>query len=585
MSLFKSSIHNTYGFITTLDDQNKVISYLHPLTPYRSLILCFGLGKGKTYTAACLSHIYRNMGYQTLYISSSLNSLSNFLEITKEVEMDLRSFALLEPYVMTFSKFFNKGCKQNEYGLIIIDEVHNLRENAGRYNKIKELLSTLLNTKLLIMSATPMVDSKNEFSSIIDLTGEKEPEVLFSEKDETAEVSINYVGTQVGNNILFLSKMEGKQLQSYKNSFKPGENPVYTETRQASMCYSDIYDSSISIKEQSSKIGKFLEVLDRNKKTVVFCYYITRGINFIAASLEEHGFQKWDEFSKFTAPCYGIIDGSTTQQEKNVLMNTFNNIANNNGSLINVLIGSSVLEESITLFRVRELHIMTPFWNSVHVEQSIGRVNRYNSHRGLKACDKNINVYLHAAYAEKPDEDHSHDIKMWNICNEKKAEIGEKLVELKLKENVVYDENISVPIANNRDVIRNNDIVWDFSGCFSRNKFKISWCKVDYSKCVGYDEKRKLILYGPFPTQAIINVPKDEGYTMWRSCVDDKIRITFNSKNVGIKNKKRGKIYSNMNEKEREQLASSLSLSSVDLIVKYFKDNNRYFDKQIEFLE
>lgn len=36
---------------------------------------------------------------------------------------------------------------------------------------------------------------------------------------------------------------------------------------------------------------------------------------------------------------------------------------------------SSVLSESITLFRVRELHILSPFWNYGQIEQSISSFN------------------------------------------------------------------------------------------------------------------------------------------------------------------------------------------------------------------
>lgn len=584
MSLFKSNIHHNCGFRTTFEEQNKVISYLHPLTPYRSLILCFGLGKGKTYSAACLAHLYGKMGYKTLYVSRSLTSLSSFATLCEQVELDLRSSTSHKPSTMTYNKLYSKGCESNEYGLIILDEVHNLRENASRYDRIKDIFSKLYNTKLLIMSGTPMVDSKDEFKSIVNLTGESKPHVLFGEENDVNDIEVNYVGKKIGNNILFTSQMKGKQLEAYKDSFLLKENAIYSDSRQASMSCAQFYDETIDICEQSCKVAKFLSVLDPKKKTVVFCFYISRGINFIAKALESVGHKKWDESGDFNGPCYSIIDGSTSQAEQNLIMNTFNNIANSGGEIINVLIGSSVLEEAITLFRVRELHIMCPFWNSTHAEQSIGRVNRYGSHVGLSKKDRNINIYLHAAYGEKEDEEHSQDIKMWNISSSKKVEIIDKLNELKLVEKVKSDYLLNIPEVNDRDIICHKNIVWDFSRCFQTNKFKISWCKIDHSKCVGYDKDKKLTIYGYFPSDVVIHYPKEEGYTMWRSCVDNALRLTFIDKTLTNKNKRRGKIFDNINVKEKLEIAKSLGLESADLIIPYLKDNNRYFERQIKFL-
>lgn len=64
--------------------------------------------------------------------------------------------------------------------VIIIDEVHNLREDAVKYNNIKRVCREALNTKIVLLSGTPMRDKPDEISSILNLllkkdipTGEK----------------------------------------------------------------------------------------------------------------------------------------------------------------------------------------------------------------------------------------------------------------------------------------------------------------------------------------------------------------------------------------------------------------------------
>ncbi|WP_375667158.1 DEAD/DEAH box helicase family protein, partial [Bartonella sp. CL26QHWL] len=213
-----------YGFFTTYDNQNYILSYLHPETPYRSLFLCYEVGQGKAYAAACLAHIYCLEGFKTLYLSNSINSIKSFQNEYKSVVNDNRSESLEHNInVMSFTKFYRQKLDMN-YGLVILDEVHNLRENANRYKVIKNKLDLMINSKLLIISATPMVDSVDEMQSILKLTNE-DTKILFSASRERPE--INYVGEKVNGEILFLSQLKGKQLEYY-NSLNSSNDTVYT---------------------------------------------------------------------------------------------------------------------------------------------------------------------------------------------------------------------------------------------------------------------------------------------------------------------------------------------------------------------
>lgn len=568
-----------YGFVNTFQNQNYILSYMHPLNPYRSLITCFEVGLGKTYAAACLCHLYLIFGYKVLYLSNSLASLSNFKKEYNKVIMDSRLNSLEHNIdYLTFSKFYNqekRNVEMTNYGLIIIDEVHNLRESAIRYNVIKSRLDKLLNSKLLIITATPMIDSSNELDSIVQLTNEKS-KIVFSENKTDNTIIKEYVGIKISNEVLFLSKMKGKQLEDYNNSLNNNDT-VFTNTRQASITYNGKYNKNIPLDEQSSKIAKFIDSIKEGELTVVFCFYIKRGINFLCDVLDNFGYTKWNPLS--TGKTYAVIDGRTTDKEVNEILNTFNSIANINGDKIHILIGSSVLSESITLYRISHLHILSPFWNYGQIEQSIGRAIRIGSHEGMKK--KHIKIYLHAAYSEKGYK--GKDIDIWKIAYQKKIEIDRKLKELKA-ENIIdyqYLGNLEIPEVDNNLVIRIKEWVWDLRNCFDTNKFKISWCNVYYENAVGYNTKNNTKILGKVPDYIKINIPNKEGYTIWRSCIDNKLRLSFIDGDLN-KFSKRGKLVENINIKE---IANKLNCeASLFDIIRTLKKQNRYFDKQIEYV-
>jgi len=76
----------------------------------------------------------------------------------------------------------------------------------------------------------------------------------------------------------------------------------------------------------------------------------------------------------------------------------FNSSNNKYGEYVQVMLGSSVMGESISLLNVRHFHSASPHWNDSVIEQAIRRVIRAGSHDGLKEEEKTVDIFLHAAY-------------------------------------------------------------------------------------------------------------------------------------------------------------------------------------------
>jgi hypothetical protein len=656
-----------YSFNNTFNQQNFIISYMHPEMPYKSLVVCYQVGMGKTYASACLAQLYIELGYRILYLSNSLNSINGFDIEYNKVATDARMKKFRDKIDrMTFTKFFNNLTKHHvpnkKYGLIILDEVHNLREDATRYEPIIDCLKNNMKlSKLLIISATPMIDSENELNSILGI-GEENGKIVFSELQlpkhslpntptfihtptfpttpltpfsgkpqfsDEPNVKIEYQSANtkmVESECLFLSEMKGLQLTEYN---KITEDTVHMQQRQASISCSDKYDPTISLEDQSSKLNAIFGFggvgIPEHQITVIFCFYVTRGINFVASVLEHNGWSRWISPSinnplpkQYKGKTYAIIDGQTPHHVFVQTLRTFNSIGNMNGQLINVLLGSSVMNESLTLHRVRNVHILSPFWNFGQIEQSLGRVVRYGSHTGLPYIQWTVKVYLHAAYYKNGTALKGVDLDMWKTATKKRERITETLESAKhgnvipptttekVSRSTIDCALVSLPLVDNRFRFKIDDFIWDLSDCFEHNKFKISWCRINLDLAKGYSLKSHTCVVGKPPQNIIVYTPETffqhrksrnppqsprlpktplPEVVAWRSAVDDQIRITnlWGDFTHTQKSRSRGKIINNMNVNELKAISKTLGTPeySATKLLDVFKSLGLFIENQI----
>jgi hypothetical protein len=118
------------------------------------------------------------------------------------------------------------------------------------------------------------------------------------------------------------------------------------------------------------------------------------------------------------------------------VINTPENIS---GSLIRVIIGTSVMDEGVDLKNVRQIHILSPWYNFSRLDQIIGRGIRHCSHQALKEQDQNATVYMYCSTNSKregnEDDDFTSDERLYKLSLTKDIEI--KKVELMLRNAAV----------------------------------------------------------------------------------------------------------------------------------------------------
>jgi len=71
---------------------------------------------------------------------------------------------------------------------------------------------------------------------------------------------------------------------------------------------------------------------------------------------------------------------------------------------LKVILGTSASSEGIDLKRVRQVHILEPYWNMVRNDQVIGRAVRFGSHVDLTENEQNVHVYSYQTTLTEPQQ-------------------------------------------------------------------------------------------------------------------------------------------------------------------------------------
>jgi superfamily II DNA or RNA helicase len=469
--------------------------------------------------------------------------------------------------------------------LIIVDEAHNLRipSEVGKKqvaNTLSQILQLSENTKLVLMTATPMFNTANEIVWLMNLllTNDKRPNIktrdLFEDgaltekgKQELIKATRGYVSYMRGEDPfsfpfrLFPSiNKDPKVMQTYPKKDVHGrtlakddvikyleltgsdmsqlQKRVYDVLKRQTDMDGDIEEEEEEVKtnelqnmiqlcniaypshddnvqksygeegfmscfsvEKNSKNErsaitysttckeKFGEILSYenihlyspkiksiidyviHSKGIVFIYsqYYYSGIYPLAAALEHIGFVKYNSKNitknvtvdnKFAhlpkRPSYIVLS-----RDKFLSPNNDREIAavkskdNQNGDIIKVIIVSKVGTEGIDFKRIREVHVLEPWFNLNRTEQIIGRAVRTCSHVDLPPSDRNVTIYLHAL--KYTDDEESIDLKTYRVAEKKQVAITQ--VQRVLKENSVDCElNQAVHIYDKKKLNMKLDI-------------------------------------------------------------------------------------------------------------------------------
>src|SRR3989344_3908994 len=181
--------------------------FLSPHTTYDKMLLFHSPGVGKTCSAIAVAESFKALSYRPLIIVKGPKIKSNWIReiartctsgkylpneigLTGELEQRrINALVKLDYDIVTYEVFVTniKNMKREDVKrgfdrrVIIIDEVHNLRiqdekdkkkkgaSDGSLYKTIHRFLHYLSDSKVLILSATPMFDKPSEIASTMNL--------------------------------------------------------------------------------------------------------------------------------------------------------------------------------------------------------------------------------------------------------------------------------------------------------------------------------------------------------------------------------------------------------------------------------
>jgi len=348
--------------------------------------------------------------------------------------------------------------------LLIIDEVHNVISESGTFYTIfkKAIDNAPDSFRIVIMTATPIYDKPAELGLTINLL---KPNKEFPDPDEFNKMFLDREITEDG--IIYKLKNEellSKMLQGYVSYYEGAPAFVFPRTKikyvkcKMNKFQSDAYKSFVDQEKQglflqstdilklpnsfmlggrfisnvaypnrkfnekgsSSFEGNYLN-LDKLDKFSIKFYKIFKkvercsgpvffysnfkehgGIEDFKKVLEHHGYSDFLEHDKGKKR-YAIWSGDENTKEKDLIRDVMNSKENSDGSKIKIILGSPAIKEGVTLLRIRQVHILEPYWNMSRLEQVIGRAVRFCSHKDLPKDERHVDIYIYLSIISSKD--------------------------------------------------------------------------------------------------------------------------------------------------------------------------------------
>jgi hypothetical protein len=149
-----------------------------------------------------------------------------------------------------------------------------------------------------------------------------------------------------------------------------------------------------TVKRYSTKFSKIAEIIEFSEGPVfVYSNYVFYGVEALAAVMNEIGYSPYP--IKGSKGSYFIWKGQADPNEIKRANKAFNSLKNIDGSVLKIMFGTQSVMEGVDFKRVRQVHVLDPWWNDSRMQQVIARAIRLCSHRELPEDQREVKVFIH----------------------------------------------------------------------------------------------------------------------------------------------------------------------------------------------
>jgi superfamily II DNA or RNA helicase len=332
-------------------------------------------------------------------------------------------------------------------------------KNLLKYYPEKDIYGNTIDNKNKIKHLEIIVSNMSDYQKDIYMKNKSKGKQI-KEEEEEEEEDEEIENTEVNNdlqNIMQISNVvypnpNNKDIKSFYGN--KGFDLNFITDKNGKFEYKNNNNQFLSYNSINDYAPKIKSVIDYviKSKGIVFIYsrYYASGIIPLAIALEHIGFVKYtgsnlikkinvvNKFPQASAegknPKYIILSkkiGLSPNNDHEISLSK--NIDNLRGEKIKVIIVSKIGTEGIDFKRIREIHLLDPWFNLNRAEQIIGRGVRFCSHIDLPKAERNVTIMFHAAKYD--DKEESVDLRTYRIAEIKQKRITE--IEKLLKENSI----------------------------------------------------------------------------------------------------------------------------------------------------
>ena len=243
-------------------------------------------------------------------------------------------------------------------------------------------------------------------------------------------------GPSQSSNIIFPTSDSEKYGVYGSGGYGPDSALVVTKNSRGNQIYS--YSSFSrgfllrkNIKKYSTKFASMYDnLVSSTGISFVYSHWVPAGVLALALMLEENGFEpaiitgkeyvRLNSNTKKPKICYlcgktkhgpedhtwspakyVLFTGELDKNDSSKISAYINREENMYGKLVKVLLGSDVAGEGIDFKRIRQVHIMEPWYNMSKIDQVEGRAIRNGSHKDLPPEQRNVEIFKYCIVPPK----------------------------------------------------------------------------------------------------------------------------------------------------------------------------------------
>jgi SNF2 family DNA or RNA helicase len=382
------------------DYQKKAVKHIID-NNIKRFLLFHSVGSGKTITSITIIKELKEKQDRKVIVVSPKSLQKNFKK--EMIKLGLNIYTTQMTFDGLHKEVKENGINKFKDCILVIDEAHNIRTKIGPKVGLKALSvlrASSVSYFVLLLSATPIVNSPDDFANLYLILSQQEKSVLYKEwmkmTRKTLKDDADLVISSISKNISYFKntdltyypsvksneiilEMNNEYFEEYKkiedntfesDIFKESDlKPFYNGVRRGV--------NSLDSKQISSKTKWIFDRLveEPHLKTVIYSNWVLSGVVLIKQLLKDVG------ISSIT------ISGDTTLETRE------NNVNKFNAGIKKILFITSAGGEGLDLKGTRRVFIMEPHWNNEKIKQVVGRSVRLHSHSHLPTNERKVDIF------------------------------------------------------------------------------------------------------------------------------------------------------------------------------------------------